>query len=232
MIYLLHFIPKLLRRLFNPFLKVMRSILYDGMVVQNYTEVMNKIYLDSIPDGSSILDIGIGTGTSMTRNAEHIRKKNLQIDGIDIDADYIATCNQNIEAAGLQDLMTVTNISIYDYETEKKYDYVLFSDSYAVIPDVHNMMEHCKRYLKPNGQLVILTTLDDVATPFKVALKPRIVNFTLVDFGKVTTKEYFIREVENTNKFHIDELKCIVHKHIPIYGEVKSYMAKLSLPHA
>ncbi len=230
MIYLLHFIPKLLRVFFNPLIKATRSILYDSMVVQNYTEKMNQIFLNTIPDGATILDIGIGTGTSMTRNAALIKQKRVVIDGIDVDADYIATCEQNIKAVGLEEFMTVTNVNIYEFETEKKYDYVLFSDSYAVIPEVHNMIEHSKRYLKPNGQIIILTTLEDEVYPFRVMVKPRIVYFTMVEFGKVTTKAEFVDKIENENKLRIDELKIIVQKSFPWYGQIKSYMAKLSLP--
>jgi 2-polyprenyl-3-methyl-5-hydroxy-6-metoxy-1,4-benzoquinol methylase len=206
-----------------------RSFIYDRIVVDKYTEYMNKHFLEAIEDGASILDIGVGTGYSMIKNTDLIKNKDVKIDGIDIDEDYCAACQMNINGANLQNNMTVNKINIYSYNTEKKYDYVLFSDSYAVIPDVHTMIEHCKSYLKPTGKIIILTTLDDEVTLTKLLVKPRLVYFTLCDFGKVTTKAEFVYNIEHENNLNIDDIKCIYSRSVPFYGEIKSYMTKLSV---
>jgi len=212
------------------FLQALRIFIYDYLVVAKYTEFMNKVFLETIDDKSSILDIGIGTGLSMINNHLLLQKKQLSIDGIDIDPDYVHACQENIEKKKLNDRLTVNKINIYNYETSKKYDYVLFSDSYAVIPNVHLMIEHCKKYLKPNGKIVVLTTLEDDVTVMKLFVKPRLLYVTLCDFGKVTSKAEFVYKIEHENKLEVDEISCIYQRAIPVYGEIKSYMVKLALP--
>jgi 2-polyprenyl-3-methyl-5-hydroxy-6-metoxy-1,4-benzoquinol methylase len=206
---------------------LVRNYIYNQLVILNYTEFMNKVFLESIEDKASILDIGIGTGLSMTINHALIKEKGLNIDGIDIDPAYCTACDENIKASNLEENMTISKVNIYDYNPMKKYDYVLFSDSYAVIPNVHHMIDHCKRYLKPNGQIVILTTLEDEPTPVKIILKPRLIYFTLCEFGKVTTKLEFMHRIQTENSLKVKECNLIYYRNIPLYGEIKSYMTKL-----
>lgn len=233
-----HFPPVLqsffttLTNLYETVIYYIRTWLYDLVVVNYYSEHIQKIFLKSIPDHAEILDIGIGTGLSMVANKVIIQKKDLHIDRIETDADYLTACQRYITSYFLEKYMTIRKMNIYNYITEKKYDYILFSDSsYAVIPQVHLMIDHCKRYLKPGtGQIIILTTLEDEITCLKLLLKPRLFYFTSIDFGKVTTKAEFIAKIEHENQLAIEELKCISTKNFWVYGDIKSYMAKLSSP--
>jgi precorrin-6B methylase 2 len=206
-----------------------RTFLYDFIIV-NYAENLNHTFLKSIPDNSSILEVGIATGLSLIKNRALIQKKKLSIDGIELDSDYIEACQRNIASNNLETLLKVTKMNLYNYLTEKKYDYILFSESYSVIPHVHILIEHCKRFLKQNtGKIIVLTTLEDEITMMKLLIKPRLYYFTTIDFGKVTTKAEFIAKIEHENEMIIDELKCIWNVSLPyVYGEIKAYMVKLS----
>jgi 2-polyprenyl-3-methyl-5-hydroxy-6-metoxy-1,4-benzoquinol methylase len=217
----------MLERILN-YILFIRNLLYDFMVVSNYTENMNLYFLSKIENNTKILDIGIGNGSAMTNNSDIIKNKSLHITGIDIDKYTLSICNQNIKNKSLESYMITKNINIYDLYIDK-YDYILFSDSYAVIPNVHIMINHCKKYLKENGKIIILTTLEDYATYIKLLIKPNIIYFTGIDFGKVTMKDEFIKNIQNINEMEIIEFDEIFYGKIPLYGEIKSYFITLSI---
>ncbi len=66
---------------------------------------------------------------------------------------------------------------------------MLFSESWAVIPTVEDMVEFSIRYLKSNGKIVILTTLEDDNCTIRKFAKPKI-KYILGkknDFGRCTS---------------------------------------------
>lgn len=217
-----------IKSIWNTTIYYLRTFLYDLFIVK-YAEALNHSFLKSIPDNSTILDVGIGTGLSMINNRLLIQRKKLNIDCIEMDSDYIAACQKNIQDYKLENYLSVSKMNLYNYVTDKKYDFILFSESYSIIPNVHILIEHCKRFLKPiTGKIIILTTLEDEITMFKLFIKPRLYYFTSIDFGKVTTKREFIAKIEHENDLIINELKCIWQQSLIVYGDIKAYMIKLS----
>jgi len=196
---------------------------YD-FLIGNTTKDLYKIYLKSIPSNSNILDIGIGTGI-VTKNANIIKKKNIHIHGVDINKNYIDICRKKIEEYDLQQNIKTYCGNIFDYNTDVKYDYVLFSDSYAVIPNIMDIITHTTKYINKKGKIVILTTLDDgggLFYSFRKWIKPRLVKITGIEFGELILYNSIIDKLHKN--FCISDCKIIKNKWFPIYGRINIYM--------
>ena len=220
----------LLKWLINKILAIygkLKSYIYD-MILVSYTSSMNRYFLKSIPIGSQILDIGIGTGKAMTNNGDIIKEKNLKIIGYDIDPYYIEQCRNHIVTQKLENYIQVKLKDIYKEDSDLKVDYVIFSDSYAVIPDVDKMINYCCRFLKDDGCIIVLTTLDDTnwLLNYKKIIKPKIKYFTTLEFGKVTTVDKFRKNILDNN-LQIKKIDKIYDKWYFGYGQVKSYMINI-----
>jgi len=204
---------------------MLKNYIYDYFVVKNYTELLNKHFLTFIPANSYILDIGIGTGSSMISNTDLIKSKNIKITGVDIDEIYLSKCRDNIKKYDLSNHIDVkNNQEFFVPDNHNRYDFILFSDSYAVIPDVHDLINSCKKYLTPNGRIVIITTLDQNTNEFKRLFKSSIYYFTTIDFGKVTTVDEFKSKINDINHMHIELFDIILTKTLYLWGNVESYM--------
>lgn len=204
-----------------------RSIMYD-LFLTPYTTKMNRKFLKSVPPDSKIIDIGIGTGKAMTNNSSIIKDKGIKVLGYDIDPGYVKQCLEHIKSTGLEDNIVVNLKDIYDENKDLKVDYVLFSDSYAVIPNVNRMIKYSTKFLKPNGKIIILTTLDDDNNllQYKRSVKPKIKSFTTLEFGKVTSLKEFREGIDKLD-LKISNMQKIYEKNFIGYGPVKSYMVEI-----
>ena len=102
------------------------------------TETWYKYVLDRVPEGSRVLDIGIGTATALLRHRALILKKGLQIVGVDYNGTYVRQAKKNIAAAGLTANVSVLEASIYDDDILAKagcpFDVAYFSGSFSLLP--------------------------------------------------------------------------------------------------
>lgn len=178
--------------------KNIRSQLYDYHI--NNTHIFYKKVLTKLPENSRILEVGIGNGTCINKNADLIKEKNLHIDGIDIDKDYLEICNQRIIANDLQDYVTAKYQDLLTLQQPDKiddrYDYIFFMESYPVIPiDImREMMKKCSELLKPKtGVISFVHNLVNEKNPVIEFVKPRLlyVPFIQVDFGRLTSHDEF-----------------------------------------
>jgi len=97
------------------FLRTIPPKIYD-VVILNMTEVWYRTVLSRLDDGTALLDVGVGTGGALCRCADLVRAKNLRIIGLDYDAAYVDAAKRTIADAGLQDLVHVICMSVYDEE--------------------------------------------------------------------------------------------------------------------
>lgn len=209
---------------------MIKNFLYDKLLTPFTTQV-NKYFLEKCDENSKIIDIGIGTGTALLNNHEIIRNKNLDIVGYDIDKDYVAKCNENIKEKNMENYIKVKPIDIRDDFHVNLADYIVFSDSYAVIPDIDKLIKYCKELLKSNGKIIILTTLDDDNcqewhTNYKKYIKPKLVYFCGADFGNMTTMNEFKNRIDKL-KMNVIKLELIINKWYFMYGQVKTYYIEL-----
>jgi len=151
--------------------------------------------LEKIPANSKVLDVGIGTGAALVKNADIIRAKNLHVTGIDIDRDYLIKCNKLIQEAALQDRVECLHASGTEY-SGGPFDAIYFSGSFMIIPPEIRvaMLRNMKTILvsKEKSRFYFTQTFQDKPNWFMEKLKPWLAWLTTIDFGKVTYTSDFI----------------------------------------
>lgn len=133
--------------------KYFRAVIYDILIVP-FTGDFYKQVLLRLPDNSILVDVGIGTGTSLVKHKHIIVRKNLQIFGVDYDADYVHKCQTNIEKHFLTKYVSVVHQSIYDYRPPKAIDAAYFSMSLMLMPDSVAALTHCISMFKVLGNFL------------------------------------------------------------------------------
>jgi SAM-dependent methyltransferase len=181
----------------------MRAWIYNkalmGLTPKWYAEVLNRL-----PAGAGLLDVGIGTGGALLRNAALIQSKNLTVRGVDIDVDYVRHCATQIVAQGLQERISVSEQSVYDH-VDGPYDGVYFGASFMLLPDPVKALQHVSTLLKPGGLIYLTQTFHDKPAPIMEHLKPMLHRFTTIHFGRVTYERDF-RAVVETSGLVLKEL--------------------------
>ncbi|MGQ0577203.1 MAG: class I SAM-dependent methyltransferase, partial [Pseudonocardia sp.] len=133
-----------------------RSWVYDRFVA-GLTAPWYRAALQRMPQGSHVLDVGIGTGAAIVRAAELVRARDLRIVGLDIDRDYYEFCHAAVARAGLDAQVTPCLCSVYDHEGGP-YDVVYFSASLMLLPDPVEAMRHVAKQLVPGGRILFTQT--------------------------------------------------------------------------
>ena len=217
---------------FGKLIGYIRSLIYNATIGYFYTQTVLRKVLEDIPDNSRILDVGIGTGYTYAKNSNYIKKKNLQIVGVDIDHEYIRSAIHTIKSSGLDSYIKFINQDIYTIPHEhlavESFDFVIFSDSYAVIPNVHAMITFCEKYLVNNGDMIVTSTLFDKYNSFISWFKRRIFYFSSIEFGDMMLKDNLKRYIL-TRCTEVNDIcfKLIDEKKVPIINySFKTYAVK------
>jgi cyclopropane fatty-acyl-phospholipid synthase-like methyltransferase len=171
-----------------------RAWLYDAAIRPLTTRWYHQV-LQRLPDGARLLDVGIGTGGALIRNASLVRRKQVEVVGVDIDADYVRRCQAALWKAGLADQVRVYLQSIYDHH-DGPYDAVYFSASFMLIPDPPAVLRHVRKLLTPGGKVYFTQTFEEKRDPLVEQIKPILHKLTTIDFGEVTYEEDFLRSVQ------------------------------------
>lgn len=167
----------------------LRAWIYDRAIAGMTTEWYRAV-LGRLPDGAKVLDVGIGTGAALARSADLVRAKELELVGLDIDADYLRRCHAEIGRAGLTDRVTPLLASVYDHRGGP-YDAVYFSASLMLLPDPVAAIVHVAEQLTPDGRLFSTQTFHHRRNGFLERLKPWIHRVTTIQFGRVTYEDEF-----------------------------------------
>ncbi len=183
----------LLRR---PLISHLRGLIYDHTFAK-LTVNWYRAVLERLPEGASVLDVGIGTGGAVVANADLIRDKNLKILGLDIDPDYLKRCRRAIIKAGLVDHVRVRLESVYDHQGGP-YDAIYFSGSFMLLPDPVGALHHVLSQLKPEGRVYFTQTFHEQRSPLAEKIKPMLHKVTTIHFGQVTYLENFYQVIRES----------------------------------
>ncbi len=170
----------------------MRNWLYERLI----NKITNECYrnaLDYFPNGSTILDVGIGNGIMIETFHSLIKSKTLRITGIDIDDDYLRHCRRLIRKYQLDDYIEVYHGSVESYDPVKKrcFDFVLFGMSFMLLSDQQLVLDRIKDWLKPGGEIVFVQTMYKERSRLVDIIKPKLKYLTTIDFGKATYERDF-----------------------------------------
>uniref|UniRef100_K3X164 Methyltransferase domain-containing protein n=1 Tax=Globisporangium ultimum (strain ATCC 200006 / CBS 805.95 / DAOM BR144) TaxID=431595 RepID=K3X164_GLOUD len=168
-------------------LRLMRARVYDALIV-NLTTGWYEHVLKRMPAHSKLLDVGIGTGLALANNEALLRAKDIAVDGVDYDLDYVKRCKVLMKNHRLDAVVTAHHASIYDY-TGGPYDAVYFSSSLMIMPDPVAALKHTAAMLKPKGRVYVTQTIQTKRSKIVELGKPLLKFLTTIDFGNVTYEE-------------------------------------------
>jgi SAM-dependent methyltransferase len=193
-------------------------------LVGSYTKLLYADFFKNIPDNSRVLDIGVGNGSSLVENAKLIIKKNIKIVGIDIDPGAIDMAHIEIKENNIEGNVRVLCGDIYKYVDFERFDYIYFSNSFAVIEGITEMIKDVKtRLLRETGQIGISTTIESKPNNIKSLIKKNAKKMVLgIDFGKLTTICEFVNDMSE-NDLTIKNMKLVYEVWYPIWGNIHIY---------
>lgn len=168
----------------------LRSFIYDRALLP-LTAGWYQQVIERLEPGTPLLDVGIGTGGALARNAALVKARDLHVTGVDIDADYVKQAQTAMTAEGLSDRVDVRLESIYDH-AGGPYGAAYFSASFMLMPDPVAALRHVMGLLGPNGRVFFTQTFQVERSPFMERLKPMLKRLTTVDFGTVTYEADFL----------------------------------------
>ena len=110
----------------------MRAWIYDRLF-QKLSSSWYRSVIEQLPRGAKVLDVGVGTGSSLLSQYELVKERALKWTGIDINSAYLSACQEGIERIGAGDHIEVRKQSIYDLAESEKLDAVYFSASFMLL---------------------------------------------------------------------------------------------------
>ena len=198
-----------------------KSWIYDTLIVA-MTTVWYREVLTRLPTDASVLDVGIGTATSLIGNRDLLISKKLHFTGVDYDASYIDAAAEGIVRHHLQPFVEVVCCSIHDFDpavhckskegshhhhnhSRHLFDAVYFSGSFMIIPDKVKALQRTVGMLKhphSSGSRIYFTQTFE--TPGIVGfvmsfVKPMLKYLLSIDFGSVTYEKDFKRVLKEAD---------------------------------
>jgi ubiquinone/menaquinone biosynthesis C-methylase UbiE len=175
--------------------------IYDYVIVKMTSRWYDAV-ISEFPAGAMILDVGIGTGSALVCNKLKVQAKGLHFLGIDYNSTYVSAARNNMEIAGLSNIVQVMQGSIYEVATnpnlpkDYKCDVVYFSGSFSLMPSPSDALKVTARLLKPGGKIYITQTFQKKATPGMAFFKPLLKYLTTIDFGELVMEKDVVSMIE------------------------------------
>mmetsp|Transcript_3557 Transcript_3557/g.9685 ORF Transcript_3557/g.9685 Transcript_3557/m.9685 type:complete len:247 (+) Transcript_3557:133-873(+) len=188
--------------------------IYDAVIV-GMTREWYKAVLGRIPEGSRVLDVGIGTAGALLQHKGTLLRKNITVVGVDVDAAYVRAASARVWEEGVQERVVVFEKSVYDDEAllalagPRAFDAVYFSGSFSLLPDPQAALDVAALVLNPGGRIYITQTYQTMRIPFLHLLKPSLGTLTTIDFGRLVYAD------EMSDFFHRCGLSVMEHDILP-----------------
>ena len=169
----------------------MRAWIYDRLFKKLSSDWYRQV-IEYLPNQSRVLDVGIGTGSSLLSQLDLLKEKELRWFGIDINAPYLNSCQEKINQLQAHDFVKVREQSIYDLKEDELLDAIYFSASFMLLPDQKQALLTSLDSLQEEGSICFTQTFETKPAPLMEKIKPLLSKFTTVEFGVVTYEAPFI----------------------------------------
>jgi len=182
---------------------------------RSYLFMFDNNIRDKLDRISSVLDVGVGTGLPL--NAIYPQMSKVKIVGIDIDRNYIQKAQQLFASTPN---VEIREQNFYDLaSSSEKYDLIVFSSSFMLMPDQKKALEIAKQLLNKNGRVIFLLTLYENKPRYKIIerVKPYLKYYTTVDFGSLVYETELTKVVQD-NGFEIVMKKRVQQKFNPLFS--------------
>jgi ubiquinone/menaquinone biosynthesis C-methylase UbiE len=169
----------------------MRAWIYD-LMFHNLSKDWYTFIFDAMPNDIRLLDVGVGTGSSLLSQINLIRNKSIQVQGIDINTKYLQACQTKIERLQATDCINVREQSVYDLSSDDLFDAVYFSASFMLLPSQREALQVIRGSLRENGYVCFTQTFEKKRARIMEVIKPLLYMVTTIHFGVVTYQQPFL----------------------------------------
>jgi phosphatidylethanolamine/phosphatidyl-N-methylethanolamine N-methyltransferase len=128
------------------------SHLYDKIFTRVFFPRIQRVIRSlNIEPGAKVLELGVGTGLSLSAYPAHC-----EVVGIDLAQDMLDQAADKVREQGWRHItlrqMDALNLSFPD----DSFDYVMAFHVVSVVPDATRLLDEARRVLRPNGTLVVI----------------------------------------------------------------------------
>jgi phosphatidylethanolamine/phosphatidyl-N-methylethanolamine N-methyltransferase len=128
------------------------SHLYDRIFTRVFFPRIRSTLADlAIPPGARILEVGVGTGLSLSAYPEHA-----QVIGIDLAPDMLERAQEKVAEHGWRHIRLEQGDALKLSFPDASFDYVTSFHVVSVVPDTAQMMREIARVCRPGGTVVII----------------------------------------------------------------------------
>lgn len=188
--------------LFVRFRQRMYDYLFGGKNSPTSTPSLYKKFLERLPNGSRVLDVGVGTGLYFDDRdcVELIKRKGITIHGIDIVDEDVQIAKRRIARNCLSESVVAVTDDLFKIKNFNGYDVILFCESYPVIDKdlMITMLQHisCRGFKKT---VLFINNIEDNPGPVQ-RFKSYSRFFGLkFQFGRLVSSEDMMDTFEKLN---------------------------------
>lgn len=128
------------------------SGVYDALFKRFfYPRIKHAITYMDIKPGDRILDVGVGTGLSLSEFPRHCK-----VVGIDLSTEMLTKAREKIIENGLDNIKVLSMDAMSVGFKDDSFDKVFISHVVSVVPDPYKVMSEVRRVCRKGGQVVIV----------------------------------------------------------------------------
>jgi phosphatidylethanolamine/phosphatidyl-N-methylethanolamine N-methyltransferase len=128
------------------------SHFYDRIFTRFFfPRILSTIRGLKIPPGAKVLEVGVGTGLSLSAYPQHS-----EVTGIDLAPEMLEQAQRKVRAEGWRHIRLVQMDALDLNFDDEEFDYITAFHVVSVVPDHTSMMKEMVRVCKPGGTLVII----------------------------------------------------------------------------
>lgn len=174
------------------------SHLYDRLFTNVFADrIHHVIHSLALPEGSSVLEVGIGTGLSVEAYPH-----DCNVIGVDLATEMLEKAKEKIKGQGLGHIRVQQMDALALEFPDSSFDYTTAFHVISVVPDARRFLAEMVRVTKPGGHIVIinhfrsenqlLSAMDTLIEPITRRLGWHTLDFheTVAGFPLVIEKNY------------------------------------------
>jgi len=116
-----------------------------------YRRIAHVISSLGIPDGAKVLELGVGTGLSLSCYPPHC-----QVVGVDLAPDMLEHAQEKIAQNGWDHIQVMAMDAMDLSFPDSSFDYVMGFHVVSVVPDASRLMAEAQRVCRAQGALVLI----------------------------------------------------------------------------